>query len=64
MPRHHNKVIEGIQDAIIKPLNQKLRDIENPTEKQTRVHSSLTIHEPKNVNRPELIQKLEKRFIN
>lgn len=75
-PRHPKKPIDGIPNAIIKPLNRKSRNIEDPKKKLTRIHSSITIHDviintyirkinkPKNIDREELIQKLKKRFMN
>lgn len=74
-PRRPTAPIEGVPNTTINKLNKRSKDINPQITHNTKIHSTITIHDliintyvtkinkPKNINREELITKLRKRFI-
>lgn len=75
-PRRPTKPIEGIPNVKIRSINKKSAELNKKVTKNNRIHSPITIHDhiidtytnkinkPKNINRQELLAKIQKKFID
>lgn len=75
-PKRPVKPIEGIPNIKIRSINKKSADMDIKKVEKSRIHKAITIHDhiietyihkinkPKNIERQQLIQKLQRRFID
>lgn len=75
-PKRPVKPIEGIPNIKIRSINKKTADMDIEKVGKSRIHRAITIHDhiietyinkinkPKNTERQQLIQKLQRRFID